>query len=236
MTLLALVLAALSPGPGSPAALVEPGEENLGGELSRTGERYEVARVRPGETVDLLDDPDGEVVERLDATTEFGSPRTFYVAERSDGWLGVTTPELPNGQLGWLADDPLRLQSYETSYSVHADLSEGEVSLSWGEETIVEFPVTVGRPGSETPPGTFSVTDGLAGAGIGPYYGCCVLALSGHQPNLPPGWIGGDRIAIHGTPGEIGGAASAGCLRASDPDMVSLFALAPLGTPVFIEE
>jgi len=57
---------------------------------------------------------------------------------------------------------------------------------------------------------------------------------SGHQPNLPAGWIGGNRMAIHGTPGSIGGAISHGCLRASDPDMVSLFARVPLGTPVFI--
>lgn len=88
--------------------------------------------------------------------------------------------------------------------------------------------------GSETPPGDYSVTDALAGPKLGPYYGCCVLAISGHQPNLPPGWIGGDRIAIHGTPGPVGGAASLGCLRATDADMVDLFALVPLGAPVFI--
>jgi lipoprotein-anchoring transpeptidase ErfK/SrfK len=61
-----------------------------------------------------------------------------------------------------------------------------------------------------------------------------VLALSGHQNNLPAGWIGGNRIAIHGTPGSVGGAESHGCLRASDPDMIALFARVPLGAPVFI--
>ena len=70
--------------------------------------------------------------------------------------------------------------------------------------------------------------------GVGPWYGCCVLALSGHQDNLPAGWIGGNRIAIHGTPGSVGGAESHGCLRASDPDMIALFARVPLGAPVFI--
>ena len=43
-------------------------------------------------------------------------------------------------------------------------------------------------------------------------YGCCILALSGHQDNLPAGWPGGDRLAIHGGSG-IGSADSAGCLR-----------------------
>lgn len=31
-------------------------------------------------------------------------------------------------------------------------------------------------------------------------YGCCVLALTGRQPNVPQGWKGGNRLAIHGTP------------------------------------
>ena len=63
-----------------------------------------------------------------------------------------------------------------------------------------------------------------------------LLALSGHQPNLPPGWTGGNRLAIHGTnaPGTVGAAASAGCLRAGDADLRVLMARVPLGTPVFI--
>ena len=65
-------------------------------------------------------------------------------------------------------------------------------------------------------------------------YGCCALALSGHQPNLPPGWIGGNRLAIHGTPGPVGLAASAGCVRATDAAMKTLFSEVPLGTPVFV--
>ena len=39
--------------------------------------------------------------------------------------------------------------------------------------------VAIGRPGSETPTGRFAVTDKLAGSQLGPYYGCCILALSG---------------------------------------------------------
>ncbi len=52
-------------------------------------------------------------------------------------------------------------------------------------------------------------------------YGCCALALTGRQPNVPQGWTGGDRIAIHGTNKEdsLGTPASSGCLRASDRDM-----------------
>src|SRR5918992_359939 len=92
--------------------------------------------------------------------------------------------------------------------------------------------VAVGRPGSSTPIGRFAVTDKLSGPAYSPYYGCCILALSAHQPNLPPGWTGGDRIAIHGTndPSSIGQASSAGCPRASDADLRVLMRRVPRGT------
>ena len=98
--------------------------------------------------------------------------------------------------------------------------------------------VAVGRPGSDTPTGRFAVTDKLSGSSYGPYYGCCILALNGKQPNLPPGWQGGNRLAIHGTdsPGTIGAAASAGCLRAGDADLQVLMRRVPLGTPVFVRD
>ena len=96
--------------------------------------------------------------------------------------------------------------------------------------------VAIGRASSSTPVGRFAVTDKLAGSRYGSYYGCCILALSAHQPNLPPGWTGGDRIAVHGTndPGSIGNAVSAGCPRASADDMRFLMRVVPLGAPVFV--
>ena len=67
-------------------------------------------------------------------------------------------------------------------------------------------------------------------------YGCCILALTGHQPRLPSGWSGGDRLAVHGTgaPSTIGRAASAGCLHASASVMRRLLATVPLGSTVRI--
>ena len=96
--------------------------------------------------------------------------------------------------------------------------------------------IGVGRAGSSTPIGRFAVTDKLSGSDYGPYYGCCIIALSAHQPNLPAGWTGGDRIAVHGTndPSSIGVPSSAGCPHASDEDMRFLMARVPLGTPVLV--
>ena len=197
------------------------------------GPHFPIARVRPGEEVELRDAPGGELISTLGDETEFGSSRTFWVSQIQGDWFGVRTPEVYNG-VGWIRDDRSELDLSDTRFWIAADTSAQTLELRYGNNVLDRFPVTVGSPGSPTPLGDYSVTDGLAGPGVGPYYGCCVLALTGHQPNLPPNWIGGDRIAIHGTPGAIGGANSSGCLRASDPDMVSLFARVPLGTPVFI--
>ena len=198
------------------------------------GPRFVIASVRAGEEIEVRDRPGGDVIERLGDRTEFGSLRNFWVAKIEGDWLAVPIAELPNGRLGWIRDDPEELRLFETAYSVRADISERRLELRYGRRVLEGVRVTVGAPGSPTPPGKYAITDGLAGDGVGPYYGCCILALTGHQPNLPPDWLGGDRIAIHGSPGEVGIAASAGCLRARDIDMVSLFARLPLGAPVFI--
>jgi len=198
------------------------------------GPRYAIARVKSGKEIEVHSAPGEAVLARLGDQTEFGSQRNMWIQRIEGDWLGVPVAELPNGRLGWIRDDRSRLDIYETRYYVVADVSRRRLTLHYGNKVLERFPVTVGAPGSPTPTGAYAITDGLAGEGVGPYYGCCILALTGHQPNLPPDWLGGDRIAIHGTPGATGIAASAGCLRADDMDMVSLFARLPLGAPVFI--
>jgi len=201
----------------------------------RYGVAFAIAHVREGEKVELRSAPAGPVVARLGGKTEFGSPASFSVVATKPGWLGVTAPELPNGELGWIARDPTRVDVYWTRYSLHASLTGRELELRYGDKLLDSFPVTIGGPGTETPPGRYGVTDGVS-FDESPYYGCCALALSGHQDaELPAGWIGGDRLAIHGTPGAVGGAESLGCIRATDETMHYLFARVPLGTPVFIE-
>jgi len=198
------------------------------------GPAYPIARVLPGHHVTLRSSPGGKEIAKVGARTEFGTARFYWVARVSGGWLGVAAPEVPDGQLAWIRDDRFALDLSVTRFWITASTSKQELVLHHGNRILDRFPVTVGSATSPTPLGDYAVTDGLVGQGLGPWYGCCVLALSGHQSNLPSGWIGGNRIAIHGTNGAIGGAESHGCLRASDPDMISLFARVPIGTPVFI--
>lgn len=180
--------------------------------------------------------PGGPGTLRIGTTTEFGSPRVLGVAARRGDWLGVVATERPNNRLAWVRRNSPGLNLRRTGWSLHADLSERTLTLRKDGRRVHRLAVAIGRPGSETPTGRFAVTDKLSGSQFGPYYGCCILALSGHQPNTPPGWTGGDRLAIHGTdaPSTIGMAASAGCMRAADDDLRPLMANVPLGTLVFI--
>jgi lipoprotein-anchoring transpeptidase ErfK/SrfK len=105
-----------------------------------------------------------------------------------------------------------------------------------GSRVLHAFVAAVGASDSPTPIGRFSVTDPIAtGDASGPY-GWYAFGLSGHQPNLPPGWSGGDQLAIHGTnnPASLGTAASAGCLRVSAAALAILKQALRPGTPVLI--
>jgi L,D-transpeptidase catalytic domain len=187
-------------------------------------------------TLPLRDRAGGPVTLSLGAATEFGSRRVLGVAARRGPWLGVVTSERPNGRLAWVRRGHGVLRVRRTRYALHADLSQRRLELRRDGRAVRRMRVGIGGPGAPTPTGRYAITDKLDGSAFGPYYGCCILALSGHQPNLPAGWPGGDRLAIHGTDaaGTIGAASTAGCLRAADSDLRALMRRVPLGTPVFV--
>jgi lipoprotein-anchoring transpeptidase ErfK/SrfK len=193
---------------------------------------YPVARiVRP--TV-LRSAPAGRRVARIGAKTEWGTTRYLPVVRRRGGWLGVVATEQPNGRLAWVREADTR--DAVTRSRIVVDLSARRLRLlSEDGRTLMRVPVGIGAPATPTPVGRFAITDGLRPAAGSPY-GCCILALSGHQPHVPQGWTGGDRLAIHGTsaPATIGAAASHGCLRAGDADLRRLMRRVGLGTVVEI--
>jgi lipoprotein-anchoring transpeptidase ErfK/SrfK len=224
------------PPPVTPATTVKPKPKKPRWRSMAASRRrgHAVAIVR--RAVPLRARPNGRAVVRAQPVTEFGDQRVMGIAKQRGPWLGVVAPELANGKVAWVHMKNRGLDFRRTAYALHADLSGRWLELRKRGRTIRRVTVAIGRPGAETPTGRFAVTDKLNGARYGPYYGCCILALNGHQPKLPPGWPGGDRLAIHGTdsPGTIGAAASAGCLRAGDADLQLLMRRVPLGTPVFI--
>jgi hypothetical protein len=198
-------------------------------------QEYLVLRPAPGHELILHSSPGGAVIARLDARTEFGSPQTVAVVRKRGRWFGVVTTYVPNGTLAWV-DSKGDLRYGRTRLNLVVDLSARKLVLRSGLDVIRRMTVGVGQPASPTPVGRFAITDKLSGPAFSSYYGCCILALSAHQPNLPAGWRGGDRIAIHGTYdlASIGAASTAGCVRARALDLRILMRRLPLGTPVFI--
>ncbi len=184
--------------------------------------------------VTLRSRPGGRILARLQRRTEFGSPRVLGVVSRRSGWLEVVSSELRNQSRGWMRAAHADLGA--TNWSVHVDRSARRLVLRRSGRRVESLPVAVGRPGTPTPVGRYATTDELHTNRPDSPYGCCIIALSGHQTRLVEGWPGGDRLAIHATPQleSIGQAASLGCLRAHAADVRRMMRRLPLGTPVFV--
>lgn len=195
-----------------------------------------IAQVRPGRAPALYGRPFGRVLTRVGPTTRFGSQRAFgVVTTRRGRWLAVTEAGIGNNRVVWLDARAGGLRYARTRLQLDVDLSSRTLVLRRDGLTVRRLKIAVGRPDSPTPTGRFAVTDKLAGSNFSASYGCCILALSAIQPNLPAGWTGGNRIAIHGTlSSDFGQAVSAGCMHAQDADLRYLMRLVPLGTPVVI--
>ncbi|MDX6649093.1 MAG: hypothetical protein QOJ97_1044 [Solirubrobacteraceae bacterium] len=237
----ALALAALAVsgcgGAGSEKAPAAPAPQTVARPAARPGVIPGHGTVTAFVTADkvLRARPGGRTLARLPRHTGFGSPRIVAVVSRRGRWLGVLAPELRNGQVGWI-DGRRGVRLYRIDWSLEVSLSKRLLLVRRGGKVVDRVRVAVGRPSAPTPTGLFAVTDKLTTSGADSPYGCCVLPLTGHQPSLPQGWGGGDRLAIHATPAEqsIGHAASLGCLRATGTDMRRLLREIPLGTRVQI--
>jgi lipoprotein-anchoring transpeptidase ErfK/SrfK len=103
------------------------------------------------------------------------------------------------------------------------------------------YPVAVGKPGSETPLGTFEVFQMVKDpAWESPFTGQIIPAGVPQNP-LGPRWIafwtdGNNAIGFHGTdsPESIGRAESWGCARMFNDDAIALYDQVQLGTTVTV--
>jgi L,D-transpeptidase catalytic domain len=198
------------------------------------GPRFLLVSAPHGATV--RSSPGGATVAHLPAATPLGAPTWLWVLRTTTNhnWGRVVLPLKPNGRTGWINLHGLR--TVHTSTWIRASLHDRRIWLMHGSRPLASFSAAIGAVTTPTPAGRFSVTDSLAtGDPSGPF-GWYAFGLSGHQPHLPPGWSGGDQLAIHGTndPASIGTAASHGCLRVSPQALARLRPALHLGTPVVI--
>ncbi len=180
--------------------------------------------------------PAGPASSTIPSTTQLGTPTWVWALSTTPNgsWARVILPGLPNNHTGWIHLTGLVIR--HTTWWVRATLHTHRLVLLNGNRMVAAFPIGIGAPDSPTPTGRYNVTDLVAtGDPSGPF-GWYAFGLSGHQPNLPPGWSGGTQLAIHGTnnPGSIGSNQSAGCLHLSSYALGVLKAHLILGTPVVI--
>jgi lipoprotein-anchoring transpeptidase ErfK/SrfK len=194
-----------------------------------------ILKVRPGRVIRMHAHRRGKLLFRVRPKTIYGRRLILSVTHRRGAWAAVTTFLLPNGRRAWVRINRRAFVERSTRWRLSADLSARTLTVLHGADRVRTLRVAIGTRATPTPLGTFAITDKLKGRRFGTSYGCCILALSGHQPKVRTGPIDG-RLAIHGTdrPDLVGTRASQGCLRAGNADVRWLMRTVPVGTQLTI--
>jgi lipoprotein-anchoring transpeptidase ErfK/SrfK len=202
-------------------------------------ERWLVGKATAPVVVRKRPAPGAPVKIRLGVRNQNDYPTLVLVDEvrEVDGatWYLVKVAMRPNGSRGWVKEGSLAF--YTTSAKIVIDLSERKLRTYRRGELKGEYPVAVGRPGLETPAGSFFINQKLKPPRPGGAYGALAIGISAFQPKLS-GWAQGGPVAIHGTnePWLIGRAVSHGCVRMKDKDVLAVSKVVPAGSPVFIQK
>ena len=174
-----------------------------------------------------------------------GTAETAPAPENLSAASSTPIPTIPSQSLNPIVpplDNPgLFLPSLEQPKRVILRLGQRRVYLYQGDQVIASYPVAVGKEGWETPTGNFKVMQKIENpVWQDPWTG----EVRSPGPNTALGlrWIGfwtdgKDAIGFHGTPtvNSIGQAASHGCVRMRNEDVVALFEQVDVGTPVIVE-
>ena len=180
------------------------------------------------------------------------------------GWAAVALVGWPSLAVGQPVDQPASLSSrLSSAYGIAPELPElheferyapqdltvnvllkldrRKLYVFQGQKLLSTFPVAVGRSGFATPTGDFKVFEMIANpAWKDPRTG--EVETPGIDGSLGLRWIGflelgHGVIGFHGTPNvaSIGQAASHGCVRMRNEDVVKLYELVKIGTVVRVE-
>ena len=139
----------------------------------------------------------------------------------------------------------LSLDRLRSEYSTYVTIDRSHFTLRlWKDLKLARsYPIAVGRQGLETPAGQYTIDDKQVNPSWHVPNSSWAGALAGRV--IPPGpddpikarWMGFyNGAGIHGTDeiSSIGTAASHGCIRMTIPDVVALFPLVPLHTPIYV--
>lgn len=135
------------------------------------------------------------------------------------------------------------LPSASKANRIELSLSQRKVQIFQDDLVLKQYPVAVGKPGWETPVGTFEIkTMVIDPAWKHPFEGYIIPAGDPENP-LGRRWMGfwtdgNNWVGFHGTSNSmrpsIGNAASHGCVRMLEEDIQAMFKLVAVGTPVIV--
>jgi hypothetical protein len=158
------------------------------------------------------------------------------VDETGNSWYQVQLPARPNGSKGWVR--ALDVVPFELTNNLVIDLSDFRLDVFERGQKIRSYPIGLGRADTPTPLGEYYITVKMQPPDPNTVYGVLAMGVSAFSDKLTD-WPGGGQVGIHGTndpEGSIGKNVSHGCIRLRNEDITELTDLAPMGTPVFIQQ
>ena len=148
--------------------------------------------------------------------------------------LGEPSVDLPSGGI-------TPEESINKNTSLIVKLSDRRVYVYQNNQLKASYPIAVGKRGWETPLGRYHVLNMQRNPAWQHPWNDKVIPPGPDNP-LGARWIGfwtdgKNFIGFHGTPEErlVGQAVSHGCIRMRNQDILALYALVKIGTPVTVE-
>ena len=228
-------IAAGAPSSASAAAASPPTQVQLSNEQTLT--RWAYAVTRGG----AYSQPSSKArrIGSLRFRTEDGFPEVYVVLAsvqdaRGRTWVRLRLPQKPNNVTGWA----LRT-SLGDFHVVHTKLVVNRrtlrLTLYDHGRPVFRARVGVGKASTPTPSGSFWIREKFRVEGS-PLYGARSMGTAAYSTTLTD-WPGGGIVGLHGTsePGLIPGRPSHGCIRLKNQDIVRLYRLTPVGTPLLIK-
>jgi hypothetical protein len=152
-------------------------------------------------------------------------------------WLQVELPIRPNARSAWIPADYARLA--RTAWWIDVSTARRLVTV-WRDGRVARrFRAVVGAPGTPTPHGLYALWEKNPQPDPGGFLGPWALPITALSNVLERYGGGPGRVAIHGRDGlsfadPLGSAASHGCIRVDNDDVLWLARRVPRGTPVRI--
>lgn len=167
--------------------------------------------------------------------TQETSPENFWFFE------GLQLPPLDDPSLSLPSEETTPGEGINSNIRLVVRLSDRKVYVYQNQQLTASYPIAVGKPGWETPLGTYQVLNMKRYPTWQHPWNDKIIPPGPDNP-LGPRWIGfwtdgRNFIGFHGTPNEelVGQAVSHGCIRMRNQDILALYALVEIGTPVTVE-